>query len=74
MGANTIFSRCSNSSDWTPCITFGVVLAASSVEGRDRRISRCRPLPELFAAAGAKFDVSEKMLAELVADIELQMA
>lgn len=29
-----------------------------------------RPLPELFAAAGVGFDVSERMLARLVADVE----
>ncbi len=33
-----------------------------------------RPLPELFAAAGVKFDVSEEMLGRLVEDIEQQMA
>ncbi len=33
-----------------------------------------RPLPELFAAAGAEFDVSEQTLARLVADIEAEMA
>ena len=29
-----------------------------------------RTLPELFAAAGVRFDISEEMLAALVADIE----
>ncbi len=33
-----------------------------------------RPLPELFAAAGTEFDVSEQTLARLVADIETEMA
>lgn len=33
-----------------------------------------RPLPELFAAAGVKFDVSTSMLSELVEDIEATMA
>ena len=31
------------------------------------------PLPELFEAAGVRFDVSEKMLSGLVEDVEAQM-
>ncbi len=33
-----------------------------------------RPLPELFAAAGVRFDVGQDMLQSLVADIEAEMA
>ena len=33
-----------------------------------------RPLPELFAAAGARFDVSAEMLTDLVADVEKVLA
>jgi len=48
--------------------------AAVSAYRRGLSLGGSRPLPELFAAAGVRFDVSEEMLGRLVEDIEQQMA
>ncbi|MHC4813490.1 MAG: M3 family metallopeptidase [Planctomycetota bacterium] len=48
--------------------------AAVAAYRRGLSLGGSKPLPELFAAAGVEFDVSEGMLGSLVADIEQQMA
>jgi oligoendopeptidase F len=47
--------------------------AAVAAYRRGLSLGGSRPLPELFAAAGVKFDVSEEMLGRLVEDIGQQM-
>ncbi|MHC4079590.1 MAG: M3 family oligoendopeptidase, partial [Planctomycetota bacterium] len=48
--------------------------AAVAAYRRGLCLGGSKPLPELFAAAGVEFDVSEDMLERLVEDIEQQMA
>jgi len=47
--------------------------AAVDAYRRGLALGGSRPLPELFAAAGVEFDVSEEMLRKLVDDIEQEM-
>jgi oligoendopeptidase F len=48
--------------------------AAIEAYRRGLSLGGSRPLPELFAAAGVRFDLSERTLASLVADVERVLA